>query len=44
MVLNSNNKTGIEINDLVQVIEGSRLEIPLQKTYLIDSGSFIKTE
>jgi hypothetical protein len=29
MVLNSNNKTGIEINDLVQVIEGSRLEIPL---------------
>jgi hypothetical protein len=22
MVLNSNNKTGIEINDLVQVIEG----------------------
>jgi hypothetical protein len=34
MVLNSNNKTGIEINDLVQVIEGSRLEIPLPETHL----------
>jgi Cu(I)/Ag(I) efflux system membrane fusion protein len=44
MVLNSNNKTGIEINDLVQVIEGVTTRDTLARTYLIDSGSFIKTE
>jgi hypothetical protein len=35
MVL-TNNKTGIEINDLVQVIEGSRLEIPLARNTVFD--------
>jgi hypothetical protein len=34
MVLNSNNKTGIEINDLVQVIEGH--DSPCQKRTVFD--------
>jgi Cu(I)/Ag(I) efflux system membrane fusion protein len=39
-------KTGIEINDLVQVIEGvtTRDTLARNAQYLIDSGSFIKTE
>lgn len=39
-------KTGIEINDFVQVIEGvsSRDTLARNAQYLIDSGSFIKTE
>jgi Cu(I)/Ag(I) efflux system membrane fusion protein len=39
-------KTGIEINDLVQVIEGvtARDTLARNAQYLIDSGSFIKTE
>lgn len=39
-------KTGIEINDFVQVIEGvSTLDtVARNAQYLIDSGSFIKTE
>jgi Cu(I)/Ag(I) efflux system membrane fusion protein len=39
-------KTGIEINDFVQVIEGISTQDTLAKNaqYLIDSGSFVKTE
>ncbi|WP_040473742.1 efflux RND transporter periplasmic adaptor subunit [Flavobacterium frigoris] len=39
-------KTGIEINDFVQVIEGVSTQDTLagNAQYLIDSGSFIKTE
>ena len=39
-------KAGIEINDFVQVIEGvsSRDTLARNAQYLIDSGSFIKTE
>ena len=39
-------KTGIEIGDFVQVIDGISIEDSIAEngTYLIDSESFIKTE
>jgi Cu(I)/Ag(I) efflux system membrane fusion protein len=37
-------KTGIELNDFIQVLEGLGVKEAIAAQYLMDSESFIKTE